>query len=168
MCQDEGVQSLREAEREAGLESIATEIVAEVPAWSKAHPEAKWEELEEAVLKGRQRFGERVLERLVAEREATRPVVGPRCSQCGAELQYQGQKTRYVVSSLGETTITRRYYHCANCKEGGFSPGREFGVNGAPSVEPPVATTDEQVGGALALCGRGDHAGFAPGGHSEL
>ncbi len=75
MCQDEGMQSLREAEREAGLESIATEIVAEVQAWSKAHPDAKWEELEEAVLKARQRFGERVLEWLVAEREATLPAV---------------------------------------------------------------------------------------------
>ena len=128
MCQDEGMQSLREAEREAGLESIATEIVAEVQAWSKAHPEAKWEELEEAVLKARQRFGERVLERLVAEREATRPVVGPRCSQCGAELQYKGQKTRYVVSSLGETTITRRYYHCANCKEGVFPLDESWGL----------------------------------------
>jgi len=40
MCQDEGMQVLREAKREAGLESIATEIVAEVQAWSKAHPEA--------------------------------------------------------------------------------------------------------------------------------
>ena len=100
MCQDEEMQALREAEREAELESIATEIMAEVRAWSKAHPEAKWEELEETVLKARQRFGERLLEMVVAEREATRPAVGLRCAQCGEELQYKGQKTRSVEPTV--------------------------------------------------------------------
>lgn len=33
-----------------------------------------------------------------------------------------------MVSSLGETTITRRYYHCANCKEGIFPLDESLGL----------------------------------------
>jgi uncharacterized protein with PIN domain len=123
MYQDEEMQALHCAEREAALESIATEIIAEVTAWSKAHPRAKWDELEETVLKARQRFGERLLQSLVAEREETRPVPGPRCPQCGQEMHYKGQKTRHVVSSLGETPLARGYYYCSVCKRSVFPPG---------------------------------------------
>jgi len=123
MYRDEEMQGMHRAEREAALESIATEIIAEVRAWSQAHPQAKWDELEETVLKARQRFGERLLQTLVAEREETRPVPGPRCPQCGQEMHYKGQKTRHVVSSLGETPLARGYYYCFVCKRSVFPPG---------------------------------------------
>jgi len=123
MTRNEEVAEERRVERQAAVEAIATEIAAEVTAWSKAHPHAKWDELEETVLKARQRFGERLLQTLVAEREETRPVPGPRCPQCGQEMHYKGQKTRQVVSSIGATPITRGYYYCSACKRSVFPPG---------------------------------------------
>lgn len=123
MPRNDELAEMRRVERQAAVETIAVEIAAEVTAWSKAHPQAKWDELEETVLKARQRFGERLLHTLVAEREETRPVPGPRCPQCGQEMHYKGQKTRQVVSSLGETPIARGYYHCSVCKRSVFPPG---------------------------------------------
>jgi len=123
MTRNDELAEMRRVERQAAVETIAVEIAAEVTAWSKAHPQAKWDEMEETVLKARQRFGERLLQTLVAEREETRPVPGPRCPQCGKEMHYKGQKTRQVVSSLGETPIVRGYYHCSVCKRSVFPPG---------------------------------------------
>ena len=114
---------MRCAERQAAVETIAVEIAEEVTAWSKAHPHAKWDELEERVMKARRRFGECLLQTLVAEREETRPVPGPRCPQCGEEMHYKGQKTRHVVSSIGETPLARGYYYCSVCKRSVFPPG---------------------------------------------
>ncbi len=116
-------QKMRHRERPAAIEMLATDILEEVTAWSTAHPRAKWEELEEAVLKARQRFGEQLMQRLVAERAAARPVPGPACRQCGQEMHYKGQKPRRVVSSIGETQITRGYYYCSECQRGIFPPG---------------------------------------------
>jgi len=123
MTRNDELAEMRRVERQAAVETIAVEIAAEVTAWSQAHPQAKWDELEETVLKARQRFGERLLQTLVAEREETRPVPGPRCPQCGKEMHYKGQKSRQVVSSLGETPIARGYYYCSVCKRSIFPPG---------------------------------------------
>ena len=146
-------QELRRGERQAAVEVIATEIIAEVTVWSAAHPRAKWEELEQEVLQARQRFGERLLQRLVAEREEARPVPGPQCPTCGREMRYKGQKTRHVVSSIGETPITRGYYYCSECQRGIFPPGCGARFTGAARVEPATAAVDEQVSRALAIRG---------------
>lgn len=122
MTEHEELAKVREAERRAALEDMATECIAEVRAWSAAHPQAKWDELEEAVLRARQRFGERLLQAVVEERAEVRPVPGPPCAQCGTEMHYKGPKSRYVVSSLGETQLERGYYYCPQCKVGVFPP----------------------------------------------
>ena len=123
MTEHEELMNTREAERSAALEAFATEVIGEVRAWSAAHPQAKWDELEEVVLRARQRFGARLLQAVVQARTEVRPVPGPPCPQCGIEMHYKGQKSRYVVSSLGETQLERGYCHCPQCKVGIFPPG---------------------------------------------
>jgi transposase len=120
MPQDIEMAELRQAERRAAMDDIAAEIMDEVTAWSEAHPGATWDELEKEVLKARQRFGERLMQRLVEEREEVHPVPGPRCPQCGQEMRYKGEKQRHIASSLGETQLKRGYYYCSKCKTGVF------------------------------------------------
>jgi uncharacterized protein with PIN domain len=123
MPHDEEMAELQSAERRAAIEEVTAEIIREVTAWSKAHPRAKWDELEKEVLKARKQFGERLMHTLVQEREEVRPVPGPRCPQCGQEMHYKGQKKRHVGSSIGETQIERGHYYCSECKTSVFPPG---------------------------------------------
>ena len=123
MSEHEEWVKIREAERDAALEAMAAEYIAEMRAWTAAHPQAKWEELEQKVWEVRQRFGECLLQAAVQERAEVRPVPGPACAHCETEMQYKGQKSRYVVSSLGETQLERGYYYCPQCQLGVFPPG---------------------------------------------
>jgi 5'-deoxynucleotidase YfbR-like HD superfamily hydrolase len=113
----------RAGEREAAMEAMAEEIIAEVTSWSAEHPQAKWDEIEEQVLKARQRFGAKLLQELVQKRAEVRVVPGPQCEKCGREMCYKGQKRRRVSSSVGETKIERGYYYCPECATGVFPPG---------------------------------------------
>lgn len=123
MPHDEETAELRRAERRAAIEEIAAEIGEEVSAWSRAHPGAKWDDLEKEVLKARQQFGERLMQSLVEDRAEVGSVPGPRCPKCGHEMHYKGQKLRHVSSSLGETRMERGYYYCSGCKTSIFPPG---------------------------------------------
>ena len=123
MCLEEEHGGGRQREREAAMEEIGDEIIAEVSAWSKGHPRATWDEMEQEVLKARQQFGERLLQRLVEQREEVHPVPGPRCPQCGEEMHYKGEKPRHVASSIGETQLKRSHYYCSRCKTSVFPPG---------------------------------------------
>ena len=72
---------LAAAEREA--EAIAVEMAQQAIAWQAVHPRATLEELEEALLRLRAEFSQQLARVLLEHREATRPVQGPRCPQCG-------------------------------------------------------------------------------------
>lgn len=123
MAQGEERAVERQAEREAAIEGITDAIIAAVTAWSRSHPEAKWDEMEEQVLRARQKFGERLMQELVEKRAGERVAPGAVCPQCGREMRYKGQKRRRVSSSLGETQISRGHYYCPECQTGVFPPG---------------------------------------------
>jgi hypothetical protein len=123
MHADEERQGERQEEQCGAMADLAEAILDEVSAWSQAHPRATWDELEQEVLQARQQFGERLLQRLVEEREAVQPVPGPRCPQCGQEMRYKGRKPRCVASSIGETQLKRGHYYCSRCKTSVFPPG---------------------------------------------
>jgi hypothetical protein len=123
MQKDKGLQKNRREDRRAAIAEITTDVIEEVLTWSEAHPRAQWAAIEATVSQARQRFGEQLLEQLVTAREEARPVPGPQCPECGQEMRYKGQKTRQVVSSLGETRVTRGYYNCSACQRGVFPPG---------------------------------------------
>jgi len=112
---------LAEAERKAT--AVAEEMARKAVAWQAAHPKATMEELEVAVLKLRQEFGSELARVLLEHREATRPVPGPRCPQCGHEMQYKGDKALHPPTTLGDLEFARAYYYCPECDQGVFPPG---------------------------------------------
>jgi uncharacterized protein with PIN domain len=118
-----GKHSAAGSEKEKAIEEAIAEILEEVKEWKKAHPKAKYNELEEQVLQARKRMGEALMQELLEEREEARPVPGPRCPECGAEMHYKGEKKRRVVSSIGETEVNRGYYYCSKCQRSIFPPG---------------------------------------------
>ena len=108
---------IREAEESAAA------LLREAAEWQADHPEATLEELEVEVLQLRQRFGAQLLNTLVRHRELQQPVPGPRCSKCGAEMHYKGEKDRTLPTTLGDLHLERSYYYCSACRQGVFPPG---------------------------------------------
>jgi uncharacterized protein with PIN domain len=117
------VEERRAADLRAAIEEVSEALGEEVTAWQAAHPRATFAELEALVLEARKKYGEALMQALVAQREEVRPVPGPRCRECGAEMHYKGQKAHRVVSSIGETDLQRGYYYCPQCHRGVFPPG---------------------------------------------
>lgn len=112
---------LAAAEREA--EVVAVEMAQKAVAWQAAHPRATLEELEEALLQLRAEFSQQLARVLLKHREATRPVPGPRCPQCGQEMHYKGDKPLHPPTTLGDLAFERGYYYCSECDQGVFPPG---------------------------------------------
>jgi hypothetical protein len=121
MHKDQGGKEV--GEKETARAEVIAEILSEVRVWKKKHPQASFNEMEEEVLRARQRFGEQMMEELLEGREEARPVPGPKCAECGREMHYKGEKKRRVVSSIGETEVKRGYYYCSKCQRSVFPPG---------------------------------------------
>ena len=79
-------------------------------------------DIEEIALQARAEVGEQVTAVLV-ERSHGPSVPGPRCSQCGHEMAYKGNKRRYVRTRSGDVQVERAYYYCGVCRHGTFPPG---------------------------------------------
>ena len=112
---------LAATEREA--EAIGVEISQKAVAWQAAHPRATMEEMEEELLQLRAEFSQQLARVLLEHREAATPVPGPRCPQCGKEMQYKGAKATHPPTTLGDLTYERGYYYCSECDQGIFPPG---------------------------------------------
>lgn len=126
-------------------EAQMASLLEEAADWQAEHPDATWDELELEVLQLRQRFGAQLARMLAKHRSEQQPVPGPRCPECGAEMHYKGQKTRRMVSMLGEVPLERGYYYCSRCQRSVFPPGSGTEVAGA-NVE-SAADADLDVAG---------------------
>jgi hypothetical protein len=116
-------EEVRQAEAKREAEAVAAEVVEKAMAWHAEHPRATMEELETEILRLRQEFGEQLAQVLLEHREATHPVPGPRCPQCGQEMQYKGDKALHPATTLGDVGFERSYYYCSECDQGVFPPG---------------------------------------------
>ena len=111
------------AERQRQLEAKAKELIEEMMEWSEKTDRPSLSQMEDEILKLRQRLGEEMLRTLIEGQESQRPVPGPSCPRCGKEMQYKGDKSRTVTSRVGEMQLERGYYRCPDCKERLFPPG---------------------------------------------
>ncbi len=87
-------------------------------------------------------LGGGMLEKLLA---ADRGHRGPRvpCGQ-GHQAEFVSYRDKVIDTVLGPVTLTRAWYHCAECKHG-LAPGdAELGVAGA-SMSPGLAAMTDQV-----------------------
>ena len=102
------------AEAEDAVEELLEEVEGEEPTLA---------ELEDIVLRLRERLGRRMAEVMVEGQEATQPVQRLRCPSCGEEMRYKGVKPVTAESRLGALGLERAYYYCDRCKSGLFPPG---------------------------------------------
>ena len=114
---------VRQARAVREAEAVAAVGARKAVVWQAAHPRATMEELEVEILQLRQEFGAQLARILLEHREATHPVPGPRCAQCGREMQYKGDKPLHPRTTLGDLAIKRSYYYCSECDQGVFPPG---------------------------------------------
>lgn len=120
-----------ESERERMKRALLAEIegiVDEVLDWEEKHSAPTLAEIEEVVLKVRQRVGQWLARFLVERHEAVRPIPEPACPHCGQEMRYKGNSPVTMVSRVGPLEIRRGYYYCERCQSGLFPPGPVAGV----------------------------------------
>jgi SNF2 family DNA or RNA helicase len=110
-------------EKRAALETKAKELIDELMKWSEETEEPDMTQIEDEILKLRQRLSESMLETVMDRQETQRPVPGPVCPKCRKEMQYKGDKLKRVTSRVGEVKLERGHYYCSHCKESLFPPG---------------------------------------------
>ena len=110
------------ADLKAELMLQAEVLIDELLAWTADTPAPTLTQIEDVVLKLRQRLSERMALAVIGAQEAVRPVPGPACPTCGREMHYKDRKANTVESRVGCLPLERGYYYCEPCKSGLFPP----------------------------------------------
>jgi uncharacterized protein with PIN domain len=111
-------------EMKAKLMKEAEAVIDELLAWHVETDKPNLTQVEGKVLELRQRLSEQMSETVIENQAAVRPVPGPQCAGCGAEMRYKGMKENRVQSWVGELKLERGYYYCDQCRAGLFPPGQ--------------------------------------------
>ena len=115
--------TLTRAQKEAKLREVADEVIGSYLTWDDENSAPNLTQIEDKILELRQQMGQILLEVAVASQEMNQPVESPKCTKCGEEMRYKGQKERGMESRVGGLEMGRGYYYCACCKSGIFPPG---------------------------------------------
>ena len=107
----------------AKLMAEAERAIDELLDWHVSTAKPNLAQVEEKVLALRQRLSEQMSQTVIEAQAAVRPVPGPRCEQCGAEMRYKGLKELQVSSWVGDLQLERGYYYWDECRHGLFPPG---------------------------------------------
>ena len=110
-------------EKRAALDAKAKEVIDELMKWRDETDQPDLTQIEDEILKLRERLSESMLATVIDRQESQCPVPGPVCPKCGKEMQYKGDKPRQVTSRVGEVKLERGHYYCSRCKESLFPPG---------------------------------------------
>jgi hypothetical protein len=109
-------------ELEAELEEQSKQVIRELLDWNETHEKPDLTQIEDIVLKLRERLSKAMVESVVESQEAVQPVE-MRCPKCGGVMRYKGRKEKVVESRVGEVELERGHYYCEKCKAGIFPPG---------------------------------------------
>ena len=111
------------AEMKADLTKVTDEVIDELLDWTEGTPRPTLTQIEDIVLKLRQRLSEQMAQAVIETQEATQPMPGPVCPKCGREMHYKDTKSNTVESRVGQLPMRRGYYYCETCHSGLFPPG---------------------------------------------
>lgn len=101
----------------------AEELFDEIMVWTEQTHEPDLTQIEDIVLKLRERFGEQIAEKILLRQERRQPTEKVACPRCQREMDIKGQKHNQVETRVGSLTIKREYYHCPHCQQGFFPLG---------------------------------------------
>lgn len=118
------------ANLKAELMTQAEALIDELVEWTADTPAPTLTQIEDIVLKLRQRLSERMALAVIEAQATVRPVPGPCCPTCGREMHYKDRKANTVESRVGSLPLERGYYYCEPCKSGLFPPGSTTGSVG--------------------------------------
>lgn len=111
------------AEVKAELEVEAARLIDALLDWTDQTEAPTLTQIEDEVLKLRQRFAEKLAEAAV-DRQATTNPLTVKCPQCGRPMhQKKKRQRRRVESRVGGVALKRAYYYCPACRVGLFPPG---------------------------------------------
>lgn len=113
----------KRSELKGSLMREAEAVIDELLTWEEQVEAPDLSQIEEVVLKLRQRLSEKMAEAVLQQQENVVRVPGPLCPECRAEMRYKGEHSKEVSSWVGEIQLKRGYYHCHQCKTGLFPPG---------------------------------------------
>jgi len=111
------------------LQKLSREILTDIVEWRKAHPRAKYVEIEEEVHKRMMQLEAQIIEKAAEAspsrewgRKSEHPA--PHCPKCGVPLYARGPQKRTLQGNGGASVkLTRTYGTCPKCGEGFFPPG---------------------------------------------
>ena len=111
-------------QKEEKLLTEARAVIEEFLNWEAQAETPDLTQIEDVVLRLRERLGQRMAEVAIADQDAKQPVAAPQCPTCGETMRYKGQKGTDVRTRLGDLDLDRGHYYCARCQSGLFPPGR--------------------------------------------
>lgn len=115
--------SKNRAQLKAELMKEAETVIDELLAWNEETEQPNLNQIEGIVLELRQQLSEKMAGAVIENQTAVRPVPGPMCEGCGAEMRYKGIHQKTVTSWVGEISLERAYFYCDHCRSGLFPPG---------------------------------------------
>ena len=111
------------AAQKAALMKEAEAAIDELLDWQEQAERPNFSQIEDEVLKLREKLSRQMVSVTLSGEEETRPIAEAICPNCGRRMHYKGMKKNRVNSWVGEVNYQRGYYHCQACQQGVFPPG---------------------------------------------
>jgi hypothetical protein len=95
------MKPLRPHEAKHEMQAKTDDALEEYWKWVEETPSPTLSQIEDAVLKFRQRIGQAMAQAAIQAQAAVQPALGPQCSHCGKAMQLKGTKDKTITWASG-------------------------------------------------------------------